>query len=317
MNVSVEASSLFKTRWRFRKLGLVIVPRPELWWMRSHAMVPTLQPLDGSYVRVYFSGRDDKNRSHIGYAIIDLDRADNNPGRAVIDMSTEPILGIGELGAFDDNGVTPSCLINDGQKLRLYYIGWNKGATVRMLLFGGLAISTDQGKSFQRWSRAPILERTDFEPFLNTAPYVVRVGQKWRVYYVACTGWLNRDLPRYHIRTAESDDGFTWRRFGHVCIDYSGPDENALARPMVVRDGEVWRMWFAHKGRNYRMGYAESLDGLSWTRDDSYAGIDVSPDGFDSEMVAYGAVIRKGGRLWMLYNGNGYGRDGIGLAVQA
>jgi hypothetical protein len=85
---------------------------------------------------------------------------------------------------------------------------------------------------------------------------------------------------------------------------------------MVLRDGPVWYMWFAHKGDSYRMGYAESLDGLSWIRDDTYAGLDVSPDGFDSEMVEYAAVMAHGGRYLMFYNGNDYGRGGIGLAVE-
>jgi hypothetical protein len=315
MTALANEGLLLRTRWRFRKIGLVIKPQPAYWWMRGYAMVPTLQAINDSTVRVYFSGRDKRNRSHIGYAVIDLDRVDADPSGAVVEFSMEPVLSIGDLGAFDDNGVTPSCVVDDGERLRLYYIGWNKGATVRMLLFAGLALSVDGGATFQRWSRAPILERIDIEPFLNTAPYVVKTEMGWRLYFVACTGWVNPDLPRYHIRSAESDDGFTWRRQGHVCIDYAGPAENALARPMVMKDGEVWRMWFACKGDAYRMGYAESLDGLSWVRDDTRAGIDTSPDGFDSEMIEYGAVIRRRGRLWMFYNGNDYGRGGIGLAV--
>lgn len=315
MNVATGNARLFRKRWRFRKIGLVIVPRPELWWMRTHAMVPTLLPLDASRVRVYFSGRDDENRSHIGSAVVDLDRAAADPKNCIVEFSTEPVLSLGELGAFDDNGVSPSCVVQVEKKLRLYYIGWNKGSTVRMHLFGGLALSADHGSSFHRWSRAPILERTDREPFLNTAPYVVRTDKGWRIYFVACVGWGGPDLPRYHIRSADSDDGLTFRREGQVSIDFSEPSENALARPMVLRDGPIWRMWFAHKGEAYRMGYAESRDGLSWVRDDTYAGLDVSAGEFDGDMVAYAAVMKHRDQHVMFYNGNDYGRDGIGLAI--
>ena len=69
------------------------------------------------------------------------------------------MLGLGELGAFDDNGVTPTWVLNRGKRKYLYYVGWNKGVTVRMHLYVGLAISEDGGKSFKRYSRAPILER--------------------------------------------------------------------------------------------------------------------------------------------------------------
>ena len=316
MDATTASELLFRKRWRFHKLGLLIVPRPALWWMRSHAMVPTPHRLDEQHVRVYFSGRDDRNRSHIGYAVVDLDRAIQDPKHAIVEFSAEPVLSLGELGAFDDNGVSPSCIVGCGSTLRLYYIGWNKGSTVRMHLFGGLAVSSDEGHSFQRWSRAPVLERTDREPFLNTAPFVVRTGSGWRIYFVAGVGWKNPDLPRYHIRSADSADGLTWRREGHVCIDFGSLHEDALARPMVLRDGSVWRMWFAHKGEAYRIGYAESLDGLSWVRDDSYAGIDVSAGDFDSDMIEYAAVVRHRDQHIMFYNGNDYGRGGIGLAVE-
>ena len=84
---------------------------------------------------------------------------------------------------------------------------------------------------------------------------------------------------------------------------------------MVIEDG-LWRMWFSYKSTDYRIGYAESRDGLAWERLDHLAGIDVSPSGFDSEMVEYGAVVRHDGRQFMFYNGNNYGVEGIGLAVE-
>lgn len=65
----------------------------------------------------------------------------------------------------------------------------------------------------------------------------------------------------------------------------------------------------------YRIGYAESDDGKRWTRIDEAVGFDVSPEGFDSEMICYPHVVQHENRLYMFYNGNGFGREGIGLAV--
>ena len=235
----------------------------------------------------------------------------------VIGYSREPILSPGQLGCFDDNGVTPSCVIDlpNGEKA-LYYIGWNPGSTVRMHLFGGLAISRDGGSSFERWSRAPILERSRTDPYLNTAPWVVCDGESYRMFYVSGYEWIHKDLPRYNIKTAYSLDGKHWVREGHVCIDFKDNTENALARPYVLLEDGLWRMWFSYKSTDYRIGYAESLDGLTWERLDHLAGIDVSSSGFDSEMIEYGAVVRYDGQLFMFYNGNNYGYDGIGLAVE-
>lgn len=296
---------------KWRKLGLIIEPDKRLSWTQTHCMVPTPYSLGAGIFKVFFSGRDAQNRSHIGHATVDL----NHEGR-VIDYSTEPVLSPGELGCFDDNGVTPSCVVNlpNGQ-VGLYYIGWNPGSTVRMHIFGGLAISNDGGNTFKRWSRAPILERTRSDPYINTAPWVVADGEGYRIFYVSGQVWLHKDLPRYNIKTAYSLDGMHWKREGHICIDFKDAEENALARPYVIVENGVWKMWFAYKGPAYRLGYAESTDGLNWERLDHLAGIDVSSCGFDSDMIEYAAIVNHDGRRFMLYNGNNYGFDGIGLAV--
>lgn len=281
--------------------------------MVSHAMVPTADHVRGDVYRIYFSGRDRKNRSLISYAEIDL----KDPQR-ILNYSPEPVLGLGALGCFDDNGVTPSWIVNvDGRKF-LYYIGWNRGSTVRMHLVAGLAVSDDGGESFTRVWRVPVIDRTDLEPLtLNTGPCVLFEEGRWRMWYVSGVEWVHADLPRYNIKYAESRDGLHWDRTGHVCIDFASPDEVALARPCVVADGDRYRMWFSHKNvkTTYRIGYAESSDGLTWERFDGASGIDVSPTGWDSEMIEYGYVFVHKGTRYMLYNGNNYGADGIGLAV--
>ena len=198
----------------------------------------------------------------------------------------------------------------------MYYIGWNPGSTVRMHLFGGLAISNDDGETFTRWSEAPILERNKTDPYLNTAPWVVKVKNGFRIYYVSGDIWINKDLPRYNIKTGFSKDGKNWERSGEVCIDFKDEAENALARPYVIFENNIWKMWFSYKGNNYRIGYAESNDGIKWDRNDEGSGIDVSHSGFDSEMIEYAAIVKHNEKYFMFYNGNNYGSEGIGLAVE-
>jgi hypothetical protein len=302
---------MFNTTIRWKKLGLFLEPQRDKWWSLTHAMIPTPEAMGGGVFRIYYSGRNQENQSHIAWADVSL----QEPFR-VLAHSDGPVLCPGPLGCFDDNGVTPSCVIDIGNgEKALYYIGWNPGSTVRMHLFGGLAISSDNGQTFQRWSNAPILERSRTDPYLNTAPWVVKAENEFRIYYVSGHEWIHKDLPRYNIKVARSDDGKVWHRDGRVCIDFKDKTENALARPYVIFDDGIWKMWFGHKGDAYRLGYAESNDGLNWKRRDELAGIDVSPSGFDSEMTEYAAIVKHDGRHFMFYNGNNYGFDGIGLAV--
>ena len=138
------------------------------------------------------------------------------------------------------------------------------------------------------------------------------------MWYVSGTAWsATPDGPKhaYHIRYAEASDALEWRRLGHVSIDYAGRDEYAFARPCVLRDPDVYRMWYAVRGTAYRIGYAESVDGLTWRRLDDHRGLLPGAEGWDSEMVAYPWVFDAEGSRYMLYNGNGFGRTGVGLAV--
>jgi hypothetical protein len=231
-------------------------------------------------------------------------------------VSPQPVLGLGELGAFDDRGVTSSWSVAVGSRILHYYTGWSLGVTVPFYLSAGLAVSDDGGETFERPSRAPLLERTAVDPLMTASPCVLVDEGRWRMWYVSATGWTPTDAGArhaYHIRYAESDDGVTWRREGRVAIDFR-PGEHAIARPCVIRDRDGYRMWYAYRGDAYRIGYAESPDGLAWTRRDEHAGIDVTPGAWDGEMVAYAYVFDWDDRRYMLYNGNGYGRTGLGVA---
>jgi hypothetical protein len=231
-------------------------------------------------------------------------------------LDPAPVLDLGSLGAFDDSGVTSSCLVAEGAQRFLFYTGWSRGVTVPFYLSSGLAIS-DRGGPFERVSAAPLLDRSAEDPYLNASPFVLIDGGRWRMWYVSATAWTATATgPRHHynVRYAESSDGRGWRRTGRVCLDYASDEEYAFARPFVVRDRSTYRTWFAVRGDRYRIGYAESADGLDWRRLDAAGGLTPSESGWDDEMVEYPFIFDWRGTRFMLYNGNGYGKSGVGLA---
>ena len=297
---------------RWRKLGLLFRPDGLEGWMASHAAVPFAVPLGGSLARVYFATRDRANRSSVAWVVLDLDR----PG-VVLDRSTTPALGPGRLGTFDDSGAMPSWIVADGDREWLYYIGWNLGVTVPFRNAVGLAVREGSGE-FRRVFEGPIIDRSPTEPHFATNPCVLRDGPTWTIWYLSCVGWdlvEGRPRHRYHIKVATSADGIAWDRRGQVAIDFRDESEYAISRPCVVRDPDRYRIWYAHRGVSYRIGYAESADGIAWDRRDEDVGIDVSDSGWDSEMIAYPHVFDCRGARYMLYNGNDFGRTGFGLAV--
>jgi hypothetical protein len=270
--------------------------------------------LEGDVYRVFFAARDDRNRSSICTLTLEL-----NERAKVLDMDATPVLSPGPLGCFDDHGVYPSSLVVDGDRLSLYYIGWNPGARQPLFYSAiGLAVGDRRGTRFERVSPAPIMARSVCDPCLVTSPCVRRDEQGWRMWYVSGFRWTETAAGMqsyYHIKYAESANGVDWQRDGLVCIDLAG-DECNIARPCVVRDADCYRMWYSvSAGTGYRIGYAESDDGRRWTRRDRDAGIAPSPAGWDSDAQAYAWVFWHRGTRYMLYNGNGFGRTGFGLAV--
>ena len=303
---------------RWEKLGRVYAPRGERAWARAHAFLPTSLMLDDERVRVYAAFRDDAQVGRVGF--VDVDARD--PVR-VLRVSERPALDIGEAGTFDDSGVSPVSLVEHEGRLLLYYIGWQLGVKVRYTLLMGLAESADGGETFRRASRVPVLERSDGELFVRSAGFVLKDAGGFRMWYVAGDRWVEvagKQVPTYNVRHLESDDMLNWGKSGRVCLDLApGGDEYGFGRPFVVREGGLYKLWYSVRtvSRGYRIGYAESPDGLDWERRDAEAGIDVSPEGWDSEMVCYSCVQPTKYGTYMFYNGNNYGGSGFGAAVLA
>lgn len=305
----------------WRKCGLIYAVDERLPWARSHAQIPTVDVLDEQRLRIFFSSRDEANRSLITRMEVDA----RDPSR-ILGIQPEPILQLGAPGTFDDCGMMPSSVVDWQGVKYLYYIGWNVRNTVPYHNSVGLAVSEDGGRIYRRMFDGPVMERTAEEPHFCATTCVRIENGIWRNWYLSCTGWESiggRMEPRYHLKYAESDDGIHWCREGRVAIDYAHPAEGGIVRASVRKDGALYRMWYSYRSHidyrtnqagSYRIGYAESGDGLVWTRMDDRAGITPSAAGWDSFMQAYPEVVDVGGRRYMFYNGNGFGQSGFGYA---
>lgn len=277
--------------------------------MLSHAANTVVDHLGGDEFRAYFSCRDKDNRSHIAYVDFDLTT------QKVLRIADKPILAPGRVGTFDDSGVSLSCLRNIGGRKFLYYLGWNLGVTVPWRNSIGLAIFNEQTNAFERVSEAPILDRSHVDPFSISYPFVLQEGGLFRMWYGSNLDWGPDQKQMAHIiKYAESPDGIHWTPTGRICLNFESPDEYAMSRPYVIKENGKYRMWYSFRGQSYRIGYAESKDGLEWTRKDAQVGITVSPSGWDSEMVEYPFLFEHQGHRYMTYNGNAYGKTGFGLA---
>lgn len=308
----------------WEKKGLIYVPSKKYPWALSHAQVPVGYLLPGNKtLRIYFASRNDKTQSRPSF----IDVSANNPKEIIYEHSG-PILELGSPGTFDDCGIIPSWAIEVGGHVYLYYIGWNVRNTVPYYNSVGLAISKDGGKTFSKFSEGPLWDRNYIEPYFSATTCVLREENGiFRNWYLSCTGykeWKGKMEPRYHIKYAESDDGINWKREGKTAIDYKNENEAGIVKASVIKRNGRYYMWYAYRNidnyrtdinNSYRIGYATSSNGIDWNRNDERCGIDVSGEGWDSQMLCYPHVMDINGELLMLYNGNGFGQSGFGYAI--
>lgn len=296
----------------WEKLGRFLAPDPRYSWMSTVTGSSFGVPVeDGPLCDVYVTGRDDQNRSRIGFVRIDLDA----PGK-IVEIGTEELMPLGDLGAFDENGIAYPWLVNHDGKVLMYYVGWMPTVLTPSQTHIGLAVQGPDGR-FTRVSRAPILERTNEDYLSMGSSCVIYDDRKFKMWYTSYLRWgKTADEPKhtYVIKYAESKDGVHWSRANQVCIDVQHDWEFAICRPSVIKCDGNYHMWYATRGEHYRIGYAHSKDGIHWTRRDDLAGIGASGSGWESHAVTYPHVFECAGRLYMLYSGNDYGRQGLGLA---
>lgn len=301
---------------KWKKHGVVWAPDGSQPWARSHATCPTPFWLSDGDLRLYVQCRDDNNVGRVGYVDVDPD----NPTR-VIRVSKQPVLDVGEPGCFDDNGVFQTSIVIDSDgRVRMYYVGFELCHHIRYRLLTGLAVSEDGGETFHRVQRTPVLERSNAEPYIRGGPFVLLENGVYRIWYVAGGAWMEingRLNPVYDLRYLESEDGIHWPQAGEVVLPLDDPNEHGFGRPYVLQGEKSYHMFYSIRKvqpNAYRMGYAESHDGLRWTRKDEQLGLDVSKEGWDSQSIEYSSVVECGDRTWMFYNGNDFGGTGFGVA---
>lgn len=279
-----------------------------------------------NFVRIYFSTRErdtsGKYLSHISF--VDFDFEFKN----ILNLSKETVISLGGLGCFDEHGIFPLNVLRHENKILGYIGGWSRRVAVSVETAIGLAVSHDQGETFTRVGAGPVLTASQYEPFLVGDPFVRVFNGTYHMWYIYGVRWIRESghsVPErvYKIGHATSPDGVAWRKTSKQVIKDRLNIDECQALPTVIECDKTFHMFFCYRQalgfRNqkesaYRIGYAYSDNLVRWVRDDAGIGIDVSEGGWDSDMMCYPHVFRVGSDIYMLYNGNEFGRYGFGLA---
>jgi hypothetical protein len=280
-----------------------------------HAQLPVVDIYSDTY-KIYYSTRNEHGCSiPMSISVFKND----------LTQCLHPIkinIPLGKPGTFDHYGVMPTDIITIDNNIKyLYYIGWSLRKDVPYHNTLGLAISNDNGINWTKYSEGPIFNSCVLEPgFIGTAK-VFKENNEWLMYYLSCREWIDNNgklEPIYNIKTATSNDGIYWTPTNKTVIHL---EENEGGIASFQKIGK--KAWFSVRGKlYYRNNSKESykiktadLINNEWIRNKEID-LDVSSDGWDSEMVAYPYIIKENNKLIMFYNGNQFGKTGIGYATK-
>ena len=318
------------TGMKWKKLGKIFDPRQHKLANDcvQFAQAPQALVFD-KFVRIYFSTRsvDERNGKYLSHiAFVDMQKN----LRDIIRVSDQPVIPLGGLGCFDEHGIFPMNVVRHGDAVYGYTCGWSRRVSVSVETAIGLAISRDDGLTFKRIGDGPVLAASLHEPCLVGDGFVKVIGSQFHMWYIFGTGWRRFSAEAepdrtYKIGHAVSRDGVEWvkEEARQIIDDRLGADESQ-ALPTVVQIDGRYHMFFCYrqssdfrknKHRGYRIGHACSDDLVNWSRDDENPLLDVTEASWDSDMLCYPHAFECDGEVYLLYNGNEFGRYGFGLAV--
>src|SRR5690606_24318197 len=125
--------------------------------------------MDNGLVRIFYATRDDNSASSTSFIDVKADNPTN-----IVYQHEKPILSKGFRGSFDDSGTMPAWFVENNGKLYLYYTAWNKSVEASYRLSIGIAVSDDNGLTFSKMFKGPIMDRSAFDPIWVGQPCVLK-----------------------------------------------------------------------------------------------------------------------------------------------
>jgi len=289
----------------WKKLGKIYSIQNDNKFMHSHASYPTIDVLDDK-IRIYFSSRDNQNVSRIFYFDYKNKKVFSN---------NSIVVNSGIKGEYDCDGIAPRCIVNNNSKKIMYTIGWNQCKSFPYSL--SIGICENKNNIWQKIGQ--VLGRNRYDKIFCTSPHVIYENRKYKMWYCSCNEWSNND-PNYFIKYTESKNGYDWDISDTICISKKN---KSYGWPYVIKKNNYYTMYYCSRHNNefrknpsksYKIMCAYSQDGIKWdSKNQQILKPSIKSDDWDSEMVCYPAVHEN----LMFYNGNGFGKTGIGIATNS
>lgn len=292
----------------------LISPSQDTWWAEMSIGPSYFSEVDSSRIEAYITGRDNNGVSRIGKGYLRV----SQKGEILFDhLDKDPIFDVGSEGCFDENGVSYPWIVNVDEVTYMYYVGWVKGGINGFQNFLGLAVKEKGEENFKRVKKVPILDRCENEPYGTGSCCVIRNGKGWLMVYTSFLEWEGEKRrtdshpnkqPSYNLKTAYSDDLINWKRDYQAILPFK-KNEHIQGKPVLMQDSENNTLFFSSRGDQYRISCARGKDIRQLER---MPDLVFEYSDWISSTQEYAFPLKIADMTYLFFNGNGYGRTGLG-----
>lgn len=277
-------------------------------WSKTHAWVPTPVSLNNGNLKVLYGSRNKQNLTQTGYFVYNLEK------KKIIFNSKRPILKLGKIGEFDDSLSLVTSHLRIKKQLYLYFVGWIVPRNTRFFPSIGIAKSNLSLSKVHK-QKKPIMDRNVKENLGFASPFILSKKTKFKMWYVAIRKWIRHKsdlIPIYNLSYGVSKDGVVWKCKKKEILKTQ--KNETISRPWIIFYKKKYHMWYSYRilGKNFKIGYATSSNGINWNRRDNELKIPIKKD-FNDQMSEYPAFFNHKNKFFLLFNGNNYGKTGVGL----
>lgn len=282
---------------------------PKASWIGSNCGASFVLPTKNKKIYdLFVTGRDKNNYSQIGKLKLDISSIKKIN---IIHDGNSIFFSKGDKGSFDEHGVAYPWFIKKNDGMLMYYVGWKKRPDIPFI--NNIGIAEYKNGSIKRLSKNYIKIKNENSNFGIGSCAVDERNNEYLMWYTCFKKWKLIDgiyYPRYSINVAKSSDGLDWEKVAENI--FKQKNNECQCRPSFLRNNNKYEMWFSARGEDYKIYKANSIDGVVWSN--KVLDINLSNKGWDSEGMAYPFIFEHDNDTYMIYSGNKYGRDGLGIA---
>jgi predicted GH43/DUF377 family glycosyl hydrolase len=230
-----------------------------------------------------------------------------------IRYASNPILSQGAVGSWESTCIYTHCIINDSGIFKMWYGGSTKAYMDEKI---GYATSND-GKSWTKYAGNPVMGNGSFGSWDGASigsMCVIKDDSTYKMWYYGNNGTVGR------IGYATSDDGINWTKYAGNPVMGIGAggawDSNEIGPNCVIKDNDEYKMWYGgSEGNHSQVGYANSSDGINWTRYANNPVLKIGASGaWDDDNVGYFCAVNVSGMFHGWFGGDSGTYWGIGYA---